>query len=269
MDDVFGEKSLFEDIFPSTEKPSGITDTTGVVPDITAVDTAARLIHQTLELAGIFISPGLRTIDLAESLEISLKGRGVDSGVLISISPEDTVWHGIPGERILKTGEIVTVDIACSVRGWWADAARTYAVGLIDEKRKKLICAAWMATRKLATIMTPGQIGIESAESVLNISSRWDVSLISEGAGHGIGQKMHEHPSLTYDGRTHEPLRSGCLYTAEPILTSGNGKILIAGDGSAVTADGEPSAHFEVTLLLIKHGTQILGSPDWIQHPPC
>ncbi len=269
MDDVFGGKSLFEDIFPSTEKHKGKTNTTGENPDITAVDTAARLIHQALELAVIFIDPGLRTIDLAESLEKALKSRGVDPGVLISISPEDTVWHGIPGERKLKSGELVTVDIACSVRGWWADAARTFAVGKIDEKRRKLMCAAWMATKKLTETMIPGQNGIESAASVLNVTGRWNVSLISEGAGHGIGRKLHVPPSLTYDGRTHEPLRSGCLYTAEPVLSSGNGKVLISSDGSALTADGEPSAHFEVTLLLIRHGTQILGSPDWIEHPPC
>ncbi|RKX97156.1 MAG: hypothetical protein DRZ90_07190 [Spirochaetes bacterium] len=268
MDNVFGGKSLFEDIFPSTEKYNGKSNTASP-PDITAVDSAARLIHQTLELAGIFICPGIRTIDLAESLEKSLKGRGADSGVLLSISPEDTVWHGIPGERKLKSGEIVTVDISCSVRGWWADAARTFPVGIIDEKRKELICAAWKATAKLATTMKPGQIGVESAETVSNVTGRWNVSLISEGAGHGIGRKMHEPPSLTYDGRTHEPLRSGYFYTAEPVLSSGNGKILIADDGSAVTADGEPSAHFEVTLLLIEHGTQILGSPDWIKRQPC
>ncbi len=161
------------------------------------------------------------------------------------------------------------MDIACSVRGWWADAARTFPVGVIDERRRELICAAWTATKKLATTMKPEEIGIESSKSVLSITEKWNVSLVSEGAGHRIGQKMHEPPSLTYDGRTHEALRSGYIYTAEPVLSSGNGKIHISEDGSAVTADGEPSAHFEVTFLLIEHGTQILGSPEWFEHQPC
>jgi len=234
-----------------------------------AVDSAARFIFQALELAEILIQPGIQTIELAESLEKSLIGRGADTGIIISISPEDIAWHGIPGKRSLSSGEIVTVDIACSVRGWWADAARTYPVGDIDKKRKNLLCAAWKATNNLVSMIKVGERGIGTTAAVEMITHEYGVSLISEGAGHGIGRGLHFPPSLTYDGRTHEPMVDGFLYTAEPVFTSGKGEINISRNGSAVTIDGEPTAHFELTMLLIRNGTQILGSPEWISHPPC
>jgi len=215
------------------------------------------------------IQPGIQTLDLAMSLEKSLLGRGADPGLLISISPEDTAWHGIPGDRILMAGEIVTIDIACSVRGWWADAARSFPVGRIDVKRTNLLKAAWLMTRELVSTIRAGENGKGTSALVSELTGVWDVSLLSEGAGHGIGKRLHELPSLTYDGRTHDAMHAGMLYTAEPVLTSGSGKIRISRDGSARTYDGEPVAHFEVTFLLIRHGTQILGSPEWINHSPC
>jgi len=215
------------------------------------------------------IQPGILTLDLAMSLEKSLLGRGADPGFLISISPEDTAWHGIPGNRALKQGEIVTIDIACSVRGCWADAARTFPVGKIDEKRTNLLNTAWMMTKELLSIIRAGERGAGTSAAVSELSADRGVSLLNEGAGHGIGRRLHELPSLTYDGRTHDAMEAGKLYTVEPVITSGSGRISISGDGSALTYDGEPVAHFEVTFLLIRHGTQILGSPEWINHPPC
>jgi len=215
------------------------------------------------------IQPGIQTFDLAMSLEKTLQGRGADPGLLISISPEDTAWHGIPGDRVLKSGEIVTIDIACSVRGWWADAARTFPVGKIDEKRKNLLKAAWLMTKELVSVIRDGESGAGTSAAVSKLAGIRGVSLLGEGAGHGIGRKLHELPSLTYDGRIHDTMRAGRLYTVEPVLSSGNGRIQISRDGSALTVDGEPVAHFELTFLLIGHGTQILGSPEWINHSPC
>jgi len=203
------------------------------------------------------------------SLEKSLLGRGADPGFLINISPEDTAWHGMPGEGVLRSGEIVTIDIACSVRGWWADAARTFPVGIIDQKRKNLLETAWNLTRELVAGIREGENGSGTSALVSELTGASGVSLLTEGAGHGIGRRLHELPSLTYDGRIHDPMRAGRLYTVEPVISPGNGRIGIYGDGSARTEDGEPVAHFEVTFLLIQHGTQILGSPEWINHSPC
>ncbi|MCK5736684.1 MAG: M24 family metallopeptidase [Spirochaetaceae bacterium] len=222
-----------------------------------------------MEFAEAYLYPGISTLELAEILEKSLMSRAVDPGVIIGISPEETAWHGIPGKRKLKTGELVTIDIACSVRGWWADAARTFPIGSVDAKRENLMLSAWMATKEIVSIIREKQKGIEVSRYISNLTRERGVSLIREGAGHGIGRRIHELPSLTYDGRTHAPFQADFLYTAEPVFSAGNGEILISTDGSAVSADSEPTAHFEVTMLLLKHGAHILGAPDWINHPPC
>ena len=142
MDDVSGEKSLYEDIFPFTEKHGESSGTGPEASDILSMDRAARLIHQSLTIVENLIRPGAETLILAEELDRFLLMNGVDPGLIIRISPEDTVWHGIPDKRKLQSGEIVSIDIACSVRGWWADAARTFAVGNVDKKRKNLMMSA-------------------------------------------------------------------------------------------------------------------------------
>ncbi len=222
-----------------------------------------------MEFCENLIRPGVESLSLAEMINDNLLKNGADPGPIICISPEDTVWHGIPDKRILLSGEIVSIDIACSVRGWWADSARTFALGNVDSKRKLLMISAWEGTRRITSVMKDGMNGIESAQTLSDLCSKRDVTLITEGAGHGIGRRLHEMPSLTYDGRKHEALSAGRLYTAEPIFSSGRGEILISSDGSALTVDSEPSAHFEVTLLLLKHGAHILGAAEWFDHPPC
>ena len=227
------------------------------------------MIFQALELSAKLLEPGITTIELADCLEKFLYSRGADPGLIINISVENTVWHGIPGPEKINSGELVTIDIACSLGGWWADSARTFAAGRIDEKRRKLLNASWQLTREIASTIKAGQNGLEASETVRKLTESMGLSLIKEGAGHGIGRRIHEIPSLTYDGRVHERLKAGSIYTVEPVLSSGNGEICISRDGSASTVDGEPSAHFEVMVLLTDNSAQVLGAPEWLHHPPC
>ena len=233
------------------------------------MDRAARLIHQSLTIIENLIRPGAVTLILAEELDRFLLKNGADPGLIIRISPEDTVWHGIPDKRKLQSGEIVSIDIACSVKGWWADAARTFAVGNVDKKRKNLMISALEGTKRIVSVLKVGRIGNESADTLSELCRNRRISLITEAAGHGIGRRLHDIPSLTYDGRKHDPLKAGSVYTAEPIFSAGSGKIIISDNGCAVTADAEPSAHYEVTVLLVEHGAHILGAPEWINRLPC
>ena len=260
---------MYKDIFPFIGKLKETSDTGRRNVDIRAMDRAARLIHQSLALIEPLVQPGTKTLFLAEEIDTFLVNNGADPGLIIRISPEDTVWHGIPDERRIQAGDLVSIDVACSVKGWWADAARTFGVGEIDNKRKNLLRSAWEGTKRVVSAMEDGNTGEESADTIADLCRRYKISLITEGAGHGIGRRLHETPSLTYDGRKHAPTRSGNLYTAEPIFSAGDGSILISLDGSAVTGDGEPSAHFEVTVVLVDHGAHILGAPEWINCSPC
>ncbi len=268
MSDEAGERSLFEDIFPFIGKPEKQSEKNSP-PDISSIDRAARLIGTALSLAGNMIEDGVTTSFLAEDISIYLRGNGADFGLVIRISVEDTAWHGIPGNRKLHTGEIITIDVACSVRGWWADSARSFAVGKIDQKRQKLLCAAWEATVCATDFITEGYDGQGVQKALNEICRKYGVAIVDEGAGHGIGSRMHEIPSLTYDGRLHKPLLAGHVYTAEPILSAGSGIVLISSDGEAVSEDNEPTAHFEVTVLALPHGNQVLGAPEWFFKTPC
>ncbi len=233
------------------------------------MNKAAGMIHKVLELTQKNIIPGITTDFLARKAYCALQDEGADPGVIIHVSPEEIVWHGPPGSRILEEGQIVTMDIACSHHGWWADSARTFAVGSIDEKRRELMKAALVGMKEAASAMLVGSNGIPGSEKIARISRRWGVALISEGAGHGIGRRVHEPPSITYDGRPHSPLQAESVYSVEPIFTTGSGEIAISPDGSARTTDGEPSAHYEVTLIIRADGAQVLGFPEWMNREPC
>lgn len=269
MDDVHGGRSLYEDIFRSTKKLEKVDVENGKILNIRAMDSGARLIHQSLDLATAIIKPGLTTRELAEEISHFLTTRGADPGPLIRISPDEVVWHGLPGSRVIESGEIVSVDIACSVRQWWADGAKTIPVGQIPSSKSDLIQTAIEGVKTVIRGMKSGDEGLNSANAIQQLCRRRSVSLVSEAAGHGVGQRLHELPSITYDGRPHAPLKLNSVYTVEPIFTTGDGNVHMTDDGSAVTNDGEPSAHFEVSVLLVAHGVHILGAPDWMSRQPC
>jgi methionyl aminopeptidase len=263
MDDAPGERSLYRDIFRCTGEPSGKFGIPFEEPDIAAIDHAARLIDQALEVAEKTIHPGIRPVQLAEKIESFLQGKGADRGIIIHISPEDTVWHGIPDGRILKDGAIVSVDVSCSVNGWWADSARTFAVGTVNDERSALCESALLGTKIAVSSMFAGSDGSSTSRLIGEMCRKHSVRLVGAGAGHRIGRRLHEIPSITYDGRNHETLKPGLVYTAEPVFTSGNADIYINSSGQAVTSDGKPSAHFEVTVLVLEQAVRVLGSPDW------
>jgi methionine aminopeptidase len=118
-------------------------------------------------------------------------------------------------------------------------------------------------------MMSEGLKGPEIHQSLMQHCESRGVALVPEGAGHGIGHSLHQLPSLTYDGRPHEPLISGRAYTAEPVFSSGNGIVNISRNGIAETRDRKPSAYFEVTVFLADNGVRIFGAPDWLDNPPC
>ena len=258
MDGAAGAHSLFSDIFRSESKAESKADEEGV----NAVDRAARCIRCSLEKLAGKLRPGMRTGEIAVKLQKILNSFRVDPGMIIRICPDEVAWHGLPGARRIRDGEIVTVDAACSVQGWWADAAVTFAVGEVNEERKRLMSAAVRAVNSAAAFIREGEDGTAAAGALKAVLREYDVRLIPEAAGHRVGRCLHDGPALTYDGRPYPPIAAGAVYTAEPVLTTGSGEVIIADDGSAVTADGAPTAHFELPVLALRKKGRILGSPE-------
>ena len=264
MSEEPGEKSLYEAIFPSIAPP--IERPGEHLCDIAAADRAARIIHHVFECIETILETGITTHEIADWALFLARQAGIDPRPIISVSPEEVAWHGPPNDRRLHSGEIFTLDMACSVRGVWVDYARTFPVGAIDAERRNLLNASWKATQAAWNALSECSNG---ADAIRHICSGHHVALIPQGSGHGVGGRLHMEPMISYDTPRVFPLAPGCLYTAEPVLTSGAGAVRIQKDGSAVTEDGFPTAHFEVTILFLEHGSQILGNPKWIFSKPC
>ncbi len=258
---MMANKSLFEELISSPNEEVSI--------DLESIQKAAWCLERVLEAVEKNIIPNTTTRMLADFIEVQLRNAGVDSNYIILISPEEVVWHGKPNNRILHPGEIVTVDVACSYHGWWADSSATFPVGEIDSERVRLLIAALEGTSLVLSHTRSGSDGCEAALSLACLCEQHDVRLIPEAAGHGVGQFLHCNPVITYDGRPHEPLSQDSVYTVEPIFTNGDGRIHYAQDGSAVTVDGSPTAHFETTVHVHSKGLWILGSPSWISSIRC
>jgi methionyl aminopeptidase len=235
--------------------------------DIETMRKAGRIVSQTLDLVGEHIKPGVTTKEIDILVEDFIRSKGAIPAfknyhgypASACVSVDDEVVHGIPGERVLKEGEIVSVDVGAIVDGFYGDSARTFAVGKISEEKKKLL----ELTQKCL------MAGIEQARSgnhlgaisaaVQKVAEENGLGVVRELVGHGIGRAMHEEPQvpnfgLPTDGPLLEP---GLVIAIEPMINAGSYNVKTMPDGwTVVTSDGQPSAHFEHTVAITD------GEPD-------
>ena len=221
------------------------------------------------KLKGI-IEPGITTKELDQVAEdyILLKGarpafkgyRGFPATLCISIN--DEVVHGIPGQRRLKQGDIVSLDVGVNYLGYFGDAAITFPVGEVDPEAKRLL----EVTEKAL------YIGIEKAKvgnRLFDISyaiQSWveshGFSVVRDFVGHGIGRELHEEPQIPNFGVPHQGPRlgKGMVFALEPMVNEGTYEVRVLSDGwTVVTADGKRSAHFEHTIAITEDGAEILS----------
>ena len=220
------------------------------------------------------VKPGITTLELDKIAEDYIRSnnaipafKGYSQGGApgfpgsVCSSVDDEVVHGIPGSRILKEGEIVSIDIGVLKNGFFGDAALTVAVGNISAEKKKLMD---VTERSL-------QLGIEQAiagNKVHDISNAVQVyveangfSIVRDLCGHGVGKFLHEDPSIPNFGRkgTGPKLKNGMTLAIEPMVNAGKYDVITANDGwTILTADGSTSAHFEHTILINNNSPEIL-----------
>jgi len=216
------------------------------------------------------IQPGITTKELDQVAEeyILLKGarpafkgyRGFPATLCISIN--DEVVHGIPGQRRLKEGDIVSLDVGVNYLGYFGDAAITFPVGEVDPEAKRLLDVTEKAL----------YIGIEKAKvgnRLFDISyaiQSWveshGFSVVRDFVGHGIGRELHEEPQIPNFGMPHQGPRlgKGMVFALEPMVNEGTYEVRVLSDGwTVVTADGKRSAHFEHTIAITDNGAEILS----------
>lgn len=237
---------------------------------------AGRVVAQVKSELKDFIRPGVRTIDLDRLAEkrVSELGakpsfKGYTGGgsrpfpATICVSVNEEIVHGIPSERILKEGDIISVDVGAVVEGFHGDSAFTMGVGEISQKADHLI----ESTRKsllvgISNAKDGCRIG-DISSSVQNCAEGLGYSVVRQYVGHGIGRQLHEEPQVpNYGIAGRGPiLKQSMTIAIEPMLNIGGWETVELEDGWTVsTADGSLSAHFEETIAITKDGPEVLTS---------
>ncbi len=238
--------------------------------EIEQLKKSSAIVAEVFEKIKKAIEPGVQTKELDRIAEdiIRSKGaipafkgyRGFPATVCISINEE--VVHGIPGQRRLKEGDIVSIDVGVNLNGYFGDGAITLPVGEVDEIGKRLI----EVTEKAL------YIGIEKARpgnrlfDISNAIQTWvesnGFSVVRDFVGHGIGKDLHEEPQIPNFGPPNQGprLEEGMVFALEPMVNEGTHMVKILSDGwTVVTADGKRSAHFEHTIAITDDGAEILS----------
>jgi len=241
-------------------------------PQIALMRKAGRVVAEMHEVCTRAAKPGATTADLDAAAREVLAHRGARSNFLgyhgfpavACISPNEVIVHGIPDDRVIDEGDIVSVDCGAIVEGWHADAAITIPVGTVDDESERLIEATRAALEAgIAQTVAGNRLG-DIGAAVEAVATAAGFSIVREYVGHGIGTEMHEDPEVPNYGSAGRGmrLRSGMVLAIEPMLNAGKRTTRLLSDGwTVVTADGSRSAHFEHTVALTENGPEILTLP--------
>ena len=241
-------------------------------PQIALMRKAGSVVAEMHEVCTRAAKPGATTADLDAAAREVLARRGARSNFLnyrgfpavACISPNEVIVHGIPDDRVIDDGDIVSVDCGAIIEGWHADAAITIPVGTIDEESQRLIDATRASLEAgIAQVVMGNRLG-DIGAAVEAEASAAGFSIVREYVGHGIGTAMHEDPEVPNFGTAGRGmrLRSGMVLAIEPMLNAGKRSTRLLDDGwTVVTADGSRSAHFEHTVALTDNGPEILTLP--------
>ncbi len=241
--------------------------------EVARIRKSGKLLEKVFLDLGFFIIPGISTQDISDfcteiiiknNANLSLKGyKGYPSAICTSVN--SIAVHGLPGEYVLNEGDIITVDIIIDIDGWYGDGAYTYMVGTVNNDVLRLYKAAKEATFAGIKAARAGKRMGDIGFAISKTASRWGCSVLEELAGHGIGLSIHEDPVVLPTGEADLglPIVPGMVFTIEPVLTLGNGKIRTLEDGwSIVSNDGQFTAQFEHTIAIFSNHTDVLTSPE-------
>lgn len=243
--------------------------------DIDAIARAGAIIGQLHTALAKRVAPGVTTQDLDTFGDEFIRSHvgavpafkglyGFPASLCISINEE--VVHGIPsGRRVLRSGDIVTVDAGVKLDGWFADAAYTFAVGEIDAETERLLRVTREALQAGIAAARPGNHLGDIGHAVQQVAEAAGFSVVRDLVGHGIGREPHEEPQVPNFGRPGRglALRPGLVIAIEPMVNAGTASVRTLPDRwTVVTADRKRSAHYEHTVAVVDGGARILTGPS-------
>jgi methionyl aminopeptidase len=240
--------------------------------EIATMREAGRVVGQTLKKLAKEVRPGLVLKELDEIVRREFEARGVvptflgylDYPAHVCVSVNDEVVHGIPGERVLREGDIVSIDLGATVRGFVGDAAVTVGVGRISDEAADLIRVTEECLWKGIDAARGGAMLGEISYAIQQHAENHGYSVVREYVGHGVGRQMHEDPQVPNFGTPERGpvLRKGMVLALEPMLNVGDWRTKRHADNWTVsTLDGSLSAHFEHTIAITDGEAEVLTVP--------
>src|SRR6185436_10456517 len=241
--------------------------------EIEKMRAAGLIVAQVLKRLEEIVSPGMSTRDLDREAETIITGAGAyptfkgyhGYPASICTSINDEVVHGIPSNRKLREGDIVSIDCGATLQGYVGDAAITVPVGKVSDPVKRLLDVTRQSLFKAIEKCEVGNRLGDVCNAVQSHVEPLGYSVVRNYCGHGIGRAMHEEPQVPNYGKpgTGPILREGLVIAIEPMINLGHEDVKVLSDGwTVITMDGQPSAHFEHTIAVTQDGPQILTALD-------
>ena len=233
---------------------------------------AGEIAAGALDEVAKIIKPGIQTNTIDKLCYEYIKDCGAYSAPLFyrgfpkscCTSTNHIVCHGIPSEKILKEGDIVNVDVTALKDGWHGDTSRTFEIGEVSPKAKKLVKTTYDAMMKAISIIKEDIYLGDIGATIQNHVEAEGYSVVQDFCGHGIGKNFHEEPNVLHYGKkgTGEKIKAGMIFTIEPMINFGKYETKTLNDGwTAVTKDKSLSAQFEHTIGVKKDGYEIFTLP--------
>ena len=240
---------------------------------VKGIRRAGHLVLKALSLVEAEIRPGITTDSINSFVhEFTIKNsaipaplnyRGFPKSACVSVN--EVICHGIPGERVLRDGDIVNVDVTSILNGYYADANKTFFVGTPGPDAIKIVAVARESLKVALAMVKPGNTIGDIGWAIQRYAEGEGCSVVEEFTGHGVGFDFHEPPQVPHFGKRGEGIRlvAGMVFTVEPMVNLGKKHLRILEDNwTAVTLDGSLSAQFEQTVLVTNNGVESLTPFD-------
>jgi methionyl aminopeptidase len=237
--------------------------------EIEIMRKAGRLVAMSHELVRKHIKPGITTKELDQIVEDFLKSQnaiptfkgynGFPFSICASVNEE--VVHGMPGERILKSGDIISVDIGATFEGYVGDSAKTFFVGEVDDEKRRLVEVTRQSFYEGIKFAKESFRLSDISHAIQEYAESAGFSVVRDYVGHGVGKNMHESPQIPNFGKPGKGprLQQGMVLAIEPMINAGTYNVkVLDNDWTVVTLDGKPSAHYEHTIAITDGEPELL-----------
>ncbi len=244
--------------------------------EIELIRESSLLVGKTLAEIAKHIKPGVKTIVLDKIAEEFIRDNGAVPGFkgykgfpkTLCMSINEQVVHGIPGERILQNGDIVSIDCGVKKNGFFGDSAYTFAVGDVKEEILLLMKRTKESLYKGIEVTVAGKRVGDIGFEIQNYVEGFGYSVVRDLVGHGLGKNLHEKPEIPNYGKrgSGAKLKEGMVLAIEPMINLGTKNVVQENDGWTIrTADGLPSAHYEHDIAVKKGKADILSTFEFIE----